>query len=319
MGNDRLWRPYKVRAELPDAAELNLLGLEKRWQICTLSSENGNGIVASVDKLRGTKFKVANFSMSAAQSYIDSENINAQLLCKPNGDMLYGHYHESGGIRYITGLQYFVVVTANCYTECENPITEWEIMCVRFNQKSRNGHSIKVIEETFYVSMPTNLRARYTLGKQMENKPLPSHDDVVAEVTKKVESIPDAVARHKLANFIHAMAATYIQAFGGDTEQSEREEIPVENQAIRPPLTLVAADDPSPIEQEIIMASTDDSSPTEEQVILEDIGTDGPIPLTDEVDYSIADEQAAAMAAAKELHHRRDRGKGKENRLEVRA
>jgi len=325
-----VWRPYRVDAELPEAKELQLLGLIKRWQTCTLTPENGI-VVASVDKLRGTRFKVVDFSLSVAQSYVDSERFRAQLLCTPFGNMMYGRSHESNGIKYISCLEYFTLVTANCYSTEDDEVTEWEIMYVALDKKSRNGHLIEVVEKAIILSMPTNLRARYTLDEQMKDLPLPSYEEVLAEITTKVEGIKDDWPRQKFLKFAPAMAVTYIRLFGGEADMPQYEENPeiIEEQPKLQSVIMVTDPSPTaempereetpeiieeqPVEQPVILVATgtDDPSPTEELVIMEATGTDGSFQLTDDYDPEINEQQFKSISEAKSSNHRRDFGKGK--------
>jgi hypothetical protein len=264
-----------VVALLPEAEELKLLGLESKWHTCVLTSPENGKVVAAVDELEGTMFKVINFSFTAPRSYTKPDRCKASLLLTPGGNMLGGRTYERSGVQYVSGLRHFVLVTTNCFRTREDAVTEWEVLFVTFDKESKNSHSIKVVEQAFFLTMPMTLRARYTLRGKMVN-PLPGYEEVLAEISKKVEGIDDDEARKKFSPFIPAIAVTYIRAFGGEAEMPERETPEVIEE--------------QPVEQPVFLAAT---------------GTDDPVPFVDDVDTSIADQQADAMAAEKEAKQRR--------------
>jgi len=280
---NEFWRPYRVIALLPEAKELKLLGLENKWHTCALIPDNGK-VVAAVDELEGTIFKVINFSFTAPRSYTNPDRCKASLLLTPGGNMLGGRTYERSGIQYVSGLRHFVLVTTNCFRTREDAVTEWEVLFVTFDKESKNNHSIKVVEQAYILTMPMTLRARYTLRGKMVN-PLPGYEEVLAEISKKVEGIDDDEARKKFLPFIPAIAVTYIRAFGGEAEMPEHSETPAE---------IV---EEQPLEQPVILAAT---------------GTDDPAPFI-EIDTARAEQEAAMMAEEKTSRKRRvptKKGKG---------
>ncbi|MFA5188538.1 MAG: hypothetical protein WC460_04210 [Patescibacteria group bacterium] len=273
MEKEGLWRPYRVDALLPEAEELkNILGLKGLLHNCVLTPGDNERIVAAVNELEGTMFKVKHFSFTAPQSYVNPERCKASLLCTPGGNMLPGHSYERYGIRYICGLRHFVLVTTNCFRNKEDVVTEWEILFVTFEEESRCNHSINVVEQSYFLTMPTILRARYTLGERLKT-PLPSYEQVLDEITKKVAGIKDGKAQAIFRKFAPAMAVTYIRAFGGEAEMPERNEAPeiIEEHHAQPA---------------ILADNTDNVSTTK-------------------VNPEIADMEAKAMSEDKKLRRRR--------------
>ena len=186
--------------------------------ICSVS----NDLLAVAEPLKNSPcYKAYGFGFVASEYFErnDKEWRLAAVVCTPNGHRINSDaYKGEDGVRRFKKLSHYTEVTAKFYMVNDKPVTEWEITTVEFDWTTRNAHSIKVLESVDTLSMPMELRKRYTVCATTE--PLPKRTDLTAKIQQWLGGRKDipAEVNDQLMRLADAMSVAYLNAWGSCEE-----------------------------------------------------------------------------------------------------
>jgi len=195
------------------------LGPDFTTVICSVADD----LKAVSECLKNSRYKAFSFGFAASEYFERSNSKDgwrlAAVVCTPNGHKINSNsYMGEDKVRRFTKLSHYTEVTAKFYMKGEEPVTEWEVTTVNFDWDTRRDHSIKAMEEVLSLSMPMELRKRYTVCATTE--PLPKRADLTAKIQQWLGGRKDipAEVKDQFMRLADAMSVAYLNAWGSCEE-----------------------------------------------------------------------------------------------------
>lgn len=299
---------YNRRIEEVNGVKGVFLGPDFTTVICSVADD----LKAVSEPLKNSRYKAFSFGFGASEYFERSNSKDgwrlAAVVCTPTGHKINSNsYMGEDKVRRFTKLSHYTEVTAKFYMKGEEPVTEWEVTTVSFDWETRKDHSIEVVEDVLTLSMPLELRKRYTVFATTE--PLPKRTDLTAKIQQWLGGRKDipAEVKDQFMRLADAMSVAYLNAWGSCEElmakpqpEIKAEPTPIKTEAnTKAPATEAKTPEietPAPVSEE--------TEEEPETTAMAAVGG-GTAVITDPDPQGIASAQAALGSEAKKASTRR--------------